>query len=446
MAQSLNSEFQIGSIVTLKSHYTRGEKDYLDNISIAGDDKSISPYMLVTEILKETKNKFDEHTGENTIQKDSFRVKVLWFNAKSYEFNEKWISSSFLNTVKSEIRLKKIKPEKLFNLERYIPNEWERKYNFINNLKPKSFKRSSQVILKTNPLEIKKKRISIKEEEWNTKISKSSLLSFCAPEMVVIGKSTFKPKDPLFDKVTNERIREIPTDQIKVQFYNPLADKYSEEILPIECFEIADVKSSNLDKLINANQDDQKLVSFNDQLFSVKNISYLHGIYMIQTKNFVDETVESFMLHEIVNLKELKINDVIGGLLAPFWTDNNHTSVNHFFAEKAVANAEGDKHNIREFINNKIFYIHYKNLKGKFTKRFIKVLGVSDFKMTDEDEITTGLMVHAFCYLRKEERTFTFTDDRLLAIYDVKIELDSKNKVNIEKLLSDIKEKAEKNS
>src|SRR5690554_4885752 len=415
MAQSLNSEFQIGSIVTLKSHYTRGEKDYLDNISIAGDDKSISPYMMVTEILKETKNKFDEDTGENTIQKNSFRLKVIWFNAKTYEFNKKWISSQFVDVVENELK----------------------------NIK---FSKADQVILKTNQLEIKKKRISIKEEEWNTKISKSSLLSFCAPEMVVIGKSTFKPKDPLFDKVTNERIREIPTDQIKVQFYNPLADKYSEEILPIECFEIADVKSSNLDKLINANQDDQKLVSFNDQLFSVKNISYLHGIYMIQTKNFVDETVESFMLHEIVNLKELKINDVIGGLLAPFWTDNNHTSVNHFFAEKAVANAEGDKHNIREFINNKIFYIHYKNLKGKFTKRFIKVLGVSDFKMTDEDEITTGLMVHAFCYLRKEERTFTFTDDRLLAIYDVKIELDSKNKVNIEKLLSDIKEKAEKNS
>src|SRR5690554_4298462 len=345
MAQSLNSEFQIGSIVTLKSHYTRGEKDYLDNISIAGDDKSISPYMMVTEILKETKNKFDEDTGENTIQKNSFRLKVIWFNAKTYEFNKKWISSQFVDVVENELK----------------------------NIK---FSKADQVILKTNQLEIKKKRISIKEEEWNTKISKSSLLSFCAPEMVVIGKSTFKPKDPLFDKVTNERIREIPTDQIKVQFYNPLADKYSEEILPIECFEIADVKSSNLDKLINANQDDQKLVSFNDQLFSVKNISYLHGIYMIQTKNFVDETVESFMLHEIVNLKELKINDVIGGLLAPFWTDNNHTSVNHFFAEKAVANAEGDKHNIREFINNKIFYIHYKNLKGKFTKRFIKIIGV----------------------------------------------------------------------
>ncbi len=401
MAQSLNSEFQIGSIVTLKSHYTRGEKGYLDTISIAGDDKSISPYMMVTEILKETKNKFDENTGENTIQKNSFRLKVIWFNAKTYEFNKKWISSNFVDVVENE-------------------------HEDIN------FSKADQVVLKTNPLEIKKKRVSIKAEEWNTKISKSSLLSFCAPEMVVIGKSKFKPKDPLFDKVTNKRIREIPTDQVKVKFYNPLADKYSEEILPIECFEKADVKSSNLDKLINANQDDQKLVSFNDQLFSVKNISYLHGIYMIQTKNFVDETVESFMLHEIVNLKELKIKDVIGELLAPFWTDNNHTSVNHFFAKKAVANAEGDKHNIREFINNKIFYIHYKNLKGKFTKRFIKILGVSDFKITEyDDKKITGLMVHAYCFLRKEERTFTFTDDRLLAIYDVKIELDDIKELNI---------------
>src|SRR5690554_3541577 len=438
MAQSLNSEFQIGSIVTLKSHYTRGEKDYLDNISIAGDDKSISPYMLVTEILKETKNKFDEHTGENTIQKDSFRVKVLWFNAKSYEFNEKWISSSFLNTVKSEIRLKKIKPEKLFNLERYIPNEWERKYNFINNLKPKSFKRSSQVILKTNPLEIKKKRISIKEEEWNTKISKSSLLSFCAPEMVVIGKSTFKPKDPLFDKVTNERVREIPTDQVKVQFYNPLTDKYSEEVLPVECFEIADVKSSNLDKLINANQDDQKLVSFNDQLFSVKNISYLHGIYMIQTKNFVDETVESFMLHEIVNLKELKINDVIGEKLAPRWQGSNFKKIPDFINkqdikyEDYITKSKEEKENIRPSLTGNLFYINYRNLKGKFTQRFIKIEAVSEFPIKEEKvDGAKGLMVKAFCFLRKEERTFTFTDDRLLAIYDVKIELDDIKELNI---------------
>lgn len=401
MAQSLNSEFQIGSIVTLKAHYTRGEKDYLDNISIAGDDKSIPPYMMVTEILKETRNKYDEDTGENTIQKNSFRLKVIWFNAKSYEFNEKWISSNFVDIVENELK----------------------------NIK---FSKADQVILKTNQLEIKKKRISIKEEEWNTKISKSSLLSFCAPEMVVIGKSTFKPKDPLFDKVTNERIREIPTDQVKVQFYNPLTDKYSEEVLPVECFEIADVKSSNLDKLINANQDDQKLVSFNDQLFSVKNISYLHGIYMIQTKNFVDETVESFMLHEIVNLKELTIKDVIGELIAPYWTDNNHTSVNHFFAKKAMADTESDNELVRDFINNKTFYIHYKNLKGKFTKRFIKVLGVSDFKITEDvDKKITGLMVHAYCFLRKEERTFTFTDDRLLAIYDVKIELDDIKELNI---------------
>src|SRR5690554_4345043 len=407
MAQSLNSEFQIGSIVTLKSHYTRGEKDYLDNISIAGDDKSIPPFMLVTEILKEIKNKFDEDTGENTIQKNSFRLKVIWFNAKSYEFNEKWISSNFVDVVENE-------------------------HEDIN------FSKADQVILKTNPLEIKKKRVSIKEEEWNTKISKSSLLSFCAPEMVVIGKSKFKPKDALFDKVTNERIREIPTDQVKVQFYNPLTDKYSEEVLPVECFEIADVKSSNLDKLINANQDDQKLVSFNDQLFSVKNISYLHGIYMIQTKNFVDETVESFMLHEIVNLKELKINDVIGEKLAPRWQGSNFKKIPDFINkqdikyEDYITKSKEEKENIRPSLTGNLFYINYRNLKGKFTQRFIKIEAVSEFPIKEEKvDGAKGLMVKAFCFLRKEERTFTFTDDRLLAIYDVKIELDDIKELNI---------------
>ncbi len=407
MAQSLNSEFQIGSIVALKSHYTRGEKEYLDDISIAGDDKSISPYMIVTEILKETKNKFDEHTGENTIQKNSFRLKVIWFNAKTYEFNKKWISSQFVDVVENELK----------------------------NIK---FSKADQVILKTNQLEIKKKRISIKEEEWNTKISKSSLLSFCAPEMVVIGKSTFKPKDPLFDKVTNERIREIPNDQLKCQYYNPITDKYREVILPIECFEKADEKSDVLTQLITASQDEKSLVAFNDQLFSVRNISYFHGIYMIQTKNFVDETVESFMLHEIVNLKELKIKDVIGELLAPRWQGSNFKKIPDFINkqdikyEDYITKSKEEKENIRPSLTGNLFYINYRNLKGKFTQRFIKIEAVSEFPIKEEKaDGAKGLMVKAFCYLRKEERTFTFTDDRLLAIYDVKIELDDIKELNI---------------
>src|SRR5690554_701316 len=417
MAQSLNSEFQIGSIVTLKSHYTRGEKDYLDNISIAGDDKSISPYMMVTEILKETKNKFDEDTGENTIQKNSFRLKVIWFNAKTYEFNKKWISSQFVDVVENELK----------------------------NIK---FSKADQVILKTNQLEIKKKRISIKEEEWNTKISKSSLLSFCAPEMIVLGKSKFKPKDPHFDKVTNERIREIPTDQVKVQFYNPLTDKYSEHILPVECFEKADVKTNKLTQLIEATKDEKSLVGFKDQLYRVKNISYLHGIYMIQTKNFVDETVESFMLHEIVNLKELKINDVIGEKLAPRWQGSNFKKIPDFINkqdikyEDYITKSKEEKENIRPSLTGNLFYINYRNLKGKFTQRFIKIEAVSEFPIKEEKvDGAKGLMVKAFCFLRKEERTFTFTDDRLLAIYDVKNESQvNSNKLKFKELLENIKQ------
>src|SRR5690554_4955891 len=103
---------------------------------------------------------------------------------------------------------------------------------------------------------------------------------------------------------------------------------------------------------------------------------------------------------------------------------------------------ERNKQNIRKFINNKIFYIHYKNLKGKFTKRFIKILGVMDFKITeDDDKKITALMVHAYCFLRKEERTFTFTDDRLLAIYDVKNESQvNSNKLKFKELLENIKQ------
>lgn len=408
MAKPQNQEYQIGNIVALKSHYTRGNESYLKDLSISGDEKSIPPFMMVTEILKETKNKFDEETGENTISKSSYRLKVIWFNAKNYEFNEKWINSDFVVRVE------------------------------IKNTEQAPLKKGSQVILRTNQLEVKKKHISIKEDDWQTKLSKSSLLSFCAPEMVVIGKSKFKPKDPIFDKITNEEIRTIPKNQLKCQFYNPIADKYSEIILPVECFEIADLETDKLKELIKASEDESLLVAINDKLYQIKNVSYLHGIYMIQGIDFVDGTEESFLLNEIGSIDFLTVKDVIEEKLAPQWNKDRFISISQYLDLETESKSDKGKPNKRPIITGNLHYIHYKNLSGKFTKRFIKVKNVDGFSVKgkkEDDKFLKGYMVQAYCYLRKEDRTFTFTDERLLAIYDVNLERKATNRFNLKGLL-----------
>ena len=386
---------QIGQIVTLKTHYSRANKNILDKIYIAGDDKSIPPFMMITEFCLETKNRFDEETGDEILGSGSHSCKVQWFNSKTYEISETWINSVFLEAVNNEKN------------------------------KLKSFEKEDCVILRTNAFEIKKKRTSLKIQESTVNLNASSVVSFCAPEMIVMSKVAYKIKKPVIDKNTGEQIRFYPKQLLKFKYFNPITNKYSEGHLPIECFEKADSRTEDLDDLL----DPKNVILYNKKLFQVKNVSYLHGVYMAYCKNFLDGSEESFRFNG-AQIIVVKIRDLIGIKLAPEWYGNKFYSVNKYIQKKSSNNKEEFFNHVtnleesseleyRILFKNNYFYIHYRNLKGKFTERFIRVEKVHEFPLKKEGDDEKGFMVQAFCYLRGEERTFTFTDDRLLAIYEV---------------------------
>ena len=410
---------QIGQIVTLKTHYTRANKDILDKIYIAGDDKSIPPFMMITEFCLETKNRFDEETGDEILGSGSHSCKVQWFNSKTYEISETWINSVFLEAVNNEKN------------------------------KLKSFEKEDCVILRTNAFEIKKKRTSLKIQESTVNLNASSVVSFCAPEMIVMSKVVYKIKKPLIDKNTGEQIRFYPKQLLKFKYFNPITNKYSEGLLPIECFEEADNKIEKLDELL----DPKNVILYNKKLFQVKNVSYLHGVYMAYCKNFVDGSSESLRSKDLMPFNLINKNDLTGTLLAPTWRNDKFESVSTYIQKKQKnkKDLKGNekKYEFRPPLKDQFFFIEYRNLKGKYTERFIKILNTWEFLIKEGKKIksgereeqlekdTKGMMVQAFCYLRGEERTFTFTDDRLLAIYEVDETkpINQDKDINIEEIL-----------
>jgi hypothetical protein len=406
---------KIGKIVSLKTHYTRGDSSLLEKIYIAGDDNSIPPFMMVSEYLKEPKDKFDSDTGEKILGNETYNYKVQWFNSKKYEISETWINSDFLDEVP---------------------------INISENVKDLSCKKGDRVILKTNALELQKKRTSIKLDEIKSNIKASSVVNFCAPEMIVLSKVAFTPKKPIKDNITGEDIRFYPDRLLKCKYYNPLSDKYSEVLLPEECFEKTDTEIENLNEILDANS----VILHQNKLLQVNNISYLHGVHMDYCKNFVTGNDESFRFNkdEIIILKR---GDLLGRKLAPNWYGDKFYSIKNFIQKKSVKEEKFSDHlrvlkkdeelQFRPFFKDNFFYIHYRNLKGRFTERFIKVSKVHEFALKKDVEDIKGLMVKADCYLRGEERTFTFTDERLFTIYEIDetIVLSAETKITLKDVL-----------
>lgn len=376
---------KIGDIVSFKSHYLKGNKELLDSeLFIGGDDKSISPLMFITELLKETKSKYHEETGEEIISKESWNCKVVWFDSKSYTFKETRINSKYLHLIK------------------------EASFNKIAI--------GSNVILKTNAFEIKKQRINTLKNDSGSTIKLSSLLSYSAPEMIVTGTKKSNPKKPLKDQITGDQIRYYPTQLLKCKYFNPIGNKYSEELLPAECLNKADYDESKINELIDIKNKDL-IVLIEDSLYKVKNLIYLHGIYKTELTDFINQEVTSFIFNEIKIKETFNFDDLIAEKLAPIWNGETYLSISDFLKDRFDKKGP-------QFVG-KYFFIEYKNRKGKFTQRFIyvdKILNPQKEKENNkkkDQEKKVNLFVKAYCFLRKDERTFNFNDDRLLSIHSV---------------------------
>lgn len=143
------------------------------------------PYMVVVEVVKE------KIEGVSR-----FKYHCVWFiRRKVWEFKYAWLTSVTLDRV----------PKK---------NE---------GIASPKFDIGSIVLLSSLD----------NEEDADTE----NLTPFCPPVLIITGFETPKNQAPIFDSNSNV-IREVPTLSAKCLYFNPISNKYSEILLPLEVLRI----------------------------------------------------------------------------------------------------------------------------------------------------------------------------------------------------------------
>jgi hypothetical protein len=269
-AHITQSNIHIGTVVSLKSHPFFTEKDPT-SIFIGGEANALPPMMVVTETIKEGRSSFDESSGLEVVAKGSYQCKCVWFSTKSFQFEEVWISSIHLRTIKT----------------------------FHSN-RDQNLTVGSSLILCTATIEISKKRSSLKQqgiadEQRNKSIS--GLLTFTSPILHVVGILRNETK-PTFNTKTGEQRKVVSAALVKCKYYNAHSDKFSEVILPAEA--LVDIQSLPFEKIKlveNAISNCTRLFSnspnirFNRTIIKPLSVVYKLGTYYVEAYDYLQNKV-----------------------------------------------------------------------------------------------------------------------------------------------------------
>ncbi len=117
--------------------------------------------MVVVEVLFNNKNTFDEITGDELANKKDSDCRCVWYSTKSNQYEEAWLSCK---------SLKKIQSAQATDDALFKPN--------------------ILVVLKTLPLELRKKKSSLTIDgygNYKESVNVTSLLSFVGPVMQIIS-------------------------------------------------------------------------------------------------------------------------------------------------------------------------------------------------------------------------------------------------------------------
>lgn len=372
-------EIKLGDIVALKSHpFTATNTDVI----ISGDAQHISPLMIVVETLIESKNIYDEQTGD---LKGKKQCKCIWFS--NHNFEEAWISSEHLKVIKSEEESKE---------EKEI-----------------AFEIGSFVSLKTLEIELGKKKSTLKTQGYGTKeVSMTALLSFVPPVLQVTGRSKNESKEPIFDAKTGVRKRYISKDLIKCKWYNPTSNKISEKLLPTEALQIIPpVNQEFLKKIKPAKY--LKIENGNEYtLVKSQEVSFKCGLYHLVAFNYLTQKNDEFAIHEISSVESLD-----NYYIKKF---PDFEALKNDFREK---NIDLDKDNTIKLAKKKKNYIviEYKNKNAGFSTRTIREFKIVKVKVGDRESDTDTYLV-GYCMARKEIRHFALSRIEKIYVLDLSYE------------------------
>ncbi|CAM4173523.1 MULTISPECIES: hypothetical protein [Flavobacterium] len=215
----------VGDLVTFKTH------PLLSEFYIKGDGKYVPPIMIVKEVLFENKEKkvFDEVSGNKIGEK--IKYICVHFDDNKSEFIESHLYESHLVTFKN-LKIAKVVEENDHNNYVDIITEID-SYPITFN-----YEFGKVVYFKTKKLEAFKKRESSKIElvkgKEEKKTTRQYVVNYITPDFLISGYKKESYSDLFYNTGKPKRIASI--DLIKLKWFNPTQQKFTEQFLPIEFF------------------------------------------------------------------------------------------------------------------------------------------------------------------------------------------------------------------
>lgn len=393
-------KFKIGDIVSVKSHpYFKD----LTNINIAGEPINLVPLMVVIEI-------YSEETSERVSSKGDGKCKCVWFSLKSNIFSDSWFDFG---------ALKLIQRNQSVILNNSGLNNGEFKNAALTDCRNKYF------TFITSDLELEKvKETKIHDKKLDEISNCSSLLNFVSPPLQVIDVKLPEEKFKEKSDYRLEETKRIHTEIFfKCRYYNSLADKWTEVLLPHECLEPI-VKVKGQLKAINKDRKKGFYIYDNTQetnfdpakkekltLLEIHDTTFLNGRYFLKTFD---------LIHQEWKILKLPL-DVISGIKSKEEIYSTESFPNfHFNKGDKGKDAAGLLNELVVFVEKygkkkNYLMITYINGSDKIIKRVLKgafvVRGVSN---------KASSYLHGFCCKKREMRSFNFNNLRCVKLLKIK--------------------------
>ncbi len=360
--------FTLGDIVALKPH---PYKLNTVNIVISGDATPLPPLMVVVEIVRIKHNK-----PEGKADISNFKYKCLWFSTKSFRFLDAWIFESDLKIIEANNKC----------------------------VDSTAVKRGDQLILKTSSIELAKRKSSQSHDDQSSASKNgttviNSLLTFLAPPMSVIEVKQHVSKNPLVDKKTGQTIRWVSASQVKCLLYDPIAEKISELVVPLEAMDLVEQVDQNRIAMLSAAIERNAYLWCTYQEFRTiikpTHLSCRAGKYYARAYDYVLNRMTEIDLLEAIEFSNL-LKPFISEI--PTFDVERHPeagTIAFMHKEKldATIGAQARKNYLR------IKYKDQNDLVSYRTLRNYRIAQVTE--ETQQKEYIIG-----FCMLRQAERTF----------------------------------------
>lgn len=391
-------QFKLGTVVSLKSNGLLPLASH-HFLSLGGDEKFTTPLMVVVEILYATQLEIDEESREEkNPRKGRNKYKCAYFSTKSMKIEENWFAENELLTY-GDLTCSVNQNEVLSNIK------W-----------------GDTVRFKTVDEEAKKtKTYNLNEKPKGVK----PLLTYTSPAMQVIGFANTDKKEPLIDPHTGEKKREKSQKMVKCKFFNSDSDKFSEQLIPIECLQVIDYseledqlknissilthKELGIFSLKSKSDDVEKML-----LGNPINTSVLSGRYQLLIYNELLKRNEFIWLDEIENIESINVKE----------GSEYYPGFHEVEGGRQIIDVQAYIANKNTNLKDKYFKIVYKNLKDEINSRYILVKEVSklipvSIEPNTENPIK-GFYLKSHCFFREEEREFR--SDRVLSIRTIENE------------------------